>query len=713
MTGWRVGLLPYAFAALAIVVASAIALVPTAREPASIPLGAPPTTAPRPTPPESGRLAYWRAGAGGRQELWVSDVAGTRRSVVASAPAGSDVGLTRWSADGERIAYSLDGTAVGVARAAAGATAIAIPAALRADHWTIVSLSWAPDASLVAATLRAANGLGDESDVYLVEPRAGAQWRRATTIGDAYAGEWIDAERLFVETTTGMIALLDAATLELRPFTGIPAVSPLVGRDGRVYFVGGGAMGETGASRLPTASGWVWSATIDGDDVRREERAPHEQMRLLGVLDDGRGVVGLPGSVYVSGEDLVALPYRAGNVSRVVVSPDGHRLLALADPRIVQIDTARIPRRLADGTPPASAATVVLDGALAPDVWLRSSPIALAHAHPPVDARAPVARLAFVLGGTVWESRPGLPPRPILSAGTARGYVGQLAWSPAGDGLAATIEAPGPPSLAQTLVVRGNGEWRLTVGGRIERVSWAPDGRSVAVTATATGAYGDTDVRVYDADSGTAAQRIRSASASWTRLGLLVLDSPAATQASGAPQHVELVSASGARAVTDDDRLADDPLLADLGSGDLAIQRVAASGDGRLLAMWVRGLTPSGGNANGALVVTRVSDGRALWVRSFGLLPMPQDVAWSPSGALLGWTLRPTTGEPEASTTARAVDGATGRTVIERDGRFAGWSPDGAWMYVARDEGLYAYPVDGGEGVRVSAIGVPVAATTP
>ena len=45
-------------------------------------------------------------------------------------------------------------------------------------------------------------------------------------------------------------------------------------------------------------------------------------------------------------------------------------------------------------------------------------------------------------------------------------------------------------------------------------------------------------------------------------------------------------------------------------------------------------------------------------------------------------------------------------------GRFAGWSPDGKWFYVARDTGLYAQPLAGGELVRISALGVPVS-TTP
>jgi hypothetical protein len=51
--------------------------------------------------------------------------------------------------------------------------------------------------------------------------------------------------------------------------------------------------------------------------------------------------------------------------------------------------------------------------------------------------------------------------------------------------------------------------------------------------------------------------------------------------------------------------------------------------------------------------------------------------------------------------------------VVQADGRFAGWSPDGAWFYVATSGGLYARPLAGGALVRVSGVGVPVSVTKP
>ena len=85
-----------------------------------------------------------------------------------------------------------------------------------------------------------------------------------------------------------------------------------------------------------------------------------------------------------------------------------------------------------------------------------------------------------------------------------------------------------------------------------------------------------------------------------------------------------------------------------------------------------------------------------------------QDVGWSPAGRLIGATRGRL---PESAAEVR--DGATGTVIATQPGRFAGWSPDGGWYYVARAEGLFAFRSGGGAGVRVSAIGVPVSTTAP
>ena len=94
------------------------------------------------------------------------------------------------------------------------------------------------------------------------------------------------------------------------------------------------------------------------------------------------------------------------------------------------------------------------------------------------------------------------------------------------------------------------------------------------------------------------------------------------------------------------------------------------------------------------------------------------DEAWSPARPLIGYTnTLGGQGIPGTPTEAKPVaivrDPANGAVVAEVDGRFAGWSPDGAWFYVATSGGLYARPLAGGELVRVSGIGVPVSITKP
>ncbi|MDO8563045.1 MAG: hypothetical protein Q7S25_04290, partial [Candidatus Limnocylindria bacterium] len=60
---------------------------------------------------------------------------------------------------------------------------------------------------------------------------------------------------------------------------------------------------------------------------------------------------------------------------------------------------------------------------------------------------------------------------------------------------------------------------------------------------------------------------------------------------------------------------------------------------------------------------------------------------------------------------ATIVDAASGEALATLDGRFAGWSPDGAGYYVARDTGLYFARLGASDLLRIGPVGVPVAAT--
>jgi hypothetical protein len=130
----------------------------------------------------------------------------------------------------------------------------------------------------------------------------------------------------------------------------------------------------------------------------------------------------------------------------------------------------------------------------------------------------------------------------------------------------------------------------------------------------------------------------------------------------------------------------------------LQLSMLGASADGTVLS--VR-MSPAAGSVGFIFAVLRAVDGTPT-------LQVPgQDVAdirWSPTGHLVGMTLGniPVVRDAETGT---IVASAT-------SGRFAGWSPDGKWFYVARDTGLYAQLLAGGEPVRISALGVPVS-TTP
>jgi hypothetical protein len=114
-------------------------------------------------------------------------------------------------------------------------------------------------------------------------------------------------------------------------------------------------------------------------------------------------------------------------------------------------------------------------------------------------------------------------------------------------------------------------------------------------------------------------------------------------------------------------------------------------------------------------VLLRTSDGAAT---QYVLGDRITDEAWSPARALIGYTntagglgIPGTPSEPKPLAVVR--DPANGAVLAEVDGTFAGWSPDGAWFYVATSGGLYARPLAGGQLVRVSGIGLPMSITKP
>lgn len=715
------GLLPYALAASAVVVSSAIALAASLRAPLA-PIGQPEAQATA-TPSSfatlsaSGRLAYWRPGVSiASSELWAGDLDGSKRWVIGSVSTLTEVALTRWSPDGNAVAYTLSGRGLGISRLDRSSFFIDLPAGLRAAT-RIVSYEWSPDSTRIAATLRGGNGLSNDSEVYLVDARAGATWERATTLGDAFAGAWIDDRGLFVETGSGMIGVLDVATKRVRPITGMQATSPLIGRDGRVYFVAGTTIAAD-ISAQPVGGGSVWSMTIDGDDLRAETPLRRDQTRLVGMLADGRAVAGVPGSFYLAGAPIVPLAVPGDTLLKLVLSADGKRAIGIGGSRILQLDVAKLPRA-PDPFALAGSLTVLLSEARNADVWFPKAEVTLAH-RAGTSPEAPAARLAFLAGRALWTLYPGGAPTLAL-APPSGGWIFAPVWSPDGSRLAAAVFS-GPPDgrfrleildTATGAVLRpdiGSGPGRYVPQDR-GAVAWSPSGGLRVLTVGGDRADEYTTWLVEPRNGIVVGGMSGRISWSGDRLVVLTDGQLDAQQAIRAGQRIELRDGDRVRTITDAARLAADPLLADLPDQELpaVISEVTPLADPAYLAVWLH-RARSGGFRSSALAVIRVADGRAVWRLPFSpLLNWPTDVSWSPAGHLVGWTGNDADGRRQAI----VVDVSTGGTVTTAAGRFAGWGPDGQWIYVARDEGLFAKRLAGGAEARVSPIGLPVVTARP
>jgi hypothetical protein len=727
------GLLPYALASVAVVVASAIALGSTIRGPFSGPTG--PTAGVEPTPlgsratlSESGRMAYWRTAQSGQLELWVSDLDGGRRWTIATAGSGSDIALTRWAPDGNALAYVISGQTLAISRLDGSSAYLDIPGELRTQRWRLVSFEWSPDATRVAATLRAANGLSNVSDVYLVNARPAAIWERLTLLGDAFAGKWISPTQLFIEEASGAVLTLDLSSKALRPITGMPVTSPQIGRDGRVYFVGGQFVVSDVAAQ-PVGNGWIWSATIDGDDLRREIRDGHDNLRLFGMLADGRAVVGVPGGVYVAADGYIPLAFQSGTVRRVIVSPDGKRMFGITDQRILLIDPTKVPRSvLAGGLPPAEAASVLLSSVRDADVWFPFKPAALARSGR-VAPETPKAKLAFVLGRGLYQMEADGAVR-ALATEQVGAIAGAPRWSPLGDRVAVPVGLPGNATAGIVIVAGPSTFSRWEVAARFPQgLSWTADGKAFGIWLALPQRNAVLVTQVYDADTGRAREEI-AGRATFTANGTIVLSDGdlEPSQTLRTRQRVDLVTSTGTRAITDAGKLAVAPLLKDLPDAALParIDQLLPSADGQYLAVWLTRVRPNVVTST-VVVVVRAADGAPVWQMAVPQQQSPlTEIAWSPSGALLAWTATVGPGNPPARRAIVIDPVAGGRTLVSIDGRFAGWAPDSSaragatnapanvpWIYVARDDGLFAYPSTGGDPVRIGPIGVPVAATKP
>ncbi|HUG56541.1 MAG TPA: hypothetical protein VMJ92_05625 [Candidatus Limnocylindrales bacterium] len=696
----RVGaLVPYALAGAAILGVSALGLAFALErtglvepEPAAATPTAPVSEAPRTAQPLSAteRLAYWRDNI-----LWASNLDGSLRQPVTQIDNASRVSLTRWTPDGAAIAFVESRVILVVISLDRGRIEIAPTPEQRVGGMRIVDLHWSRDGTAVAATMQRPQDT--RTDVYVARLSSGV-WLRATDLEDAFAGAWVSDDELLVHTGSGIVGVLrEGGMNDIRPLTHLRAASPIVGDDGRIHFLVG-QVGTVGAqpTTIRVNDGVVWSTTIDATDLRQETSVAFDGIRLDGRWPDGRYLV------HDADDDrqlllegtLAELPSSAGEVRRVRVAPDGRFVYGFAPGRIVRIDAGRP----ADAP---GAVAVLLDSIHDGDVWLPAS-LELARGATSSGER-PAARYAFRLGPHLWTMEPD-GTVAYLRAGTlpvrARTVQPALLWAPDGRLVSAEPFSSGAPPLLPVVIERDGFGTRLTrIPGVGPHFALSPDGGLLAVVVDRRGASSpglpgtQPEVRFVALTGGEEPEPIAGSEVAWSAGGLFVI----APDEEGLARRVALVDGSELRVVADLAVLADVPAPVVLGDA-ATLAGLAAAADGSHVAVRVS----DGGDGPSHTLVIRVADGVTLLAR-----PDAFDLTWSPTSALLGYTDR------GPVTTEAVVLGTDGTEVARREGRFAGWSPDGAWHYVARTQGLFAYPLGGGDSVRIGPIGVPVVTTVP
>jgi Tol biopolymer transport system component len=724
------GLLPYALVAALVVVTSVVAIVvstttPSATTPATV--SASPSAAASASRPvvtdlsPSGRLAYWRAEPNGDHLLWLANADNSRRRSVAKTTTSNSVAKTKWALDGSAIAYVDGGVRLVVVRLDGATTVYTIAPELRSDQYRIVDHRFSPSGARIAATVQ--RQTGSQSDVYIATASGG--WERITTVEDAIVADWLDEEEVLVQTTGGVISAVRASgTNQFRPLTGLQASSPVIGSDGRIHFLAGRVTQFAGASEtyVFAAAANVWSMTADGTDVRRELTPPdQDSLRLDGTWPGGylyhRGTN--PAQLVI-GSIPILLPSNAGLIERIAVSPDKRYAIGFAGTTVVRVDIT--PTGLAPN------AVLLLGSIDSGDVWFPRTATLARGATTAVDV--PAMRYAFSLGGNVWTMGPdgvaSVLRTGASNAQTQRRFTVPLPrWSPAGDRIL-TVESLGTGASALQLIPvtidRTGKVTRLAALSSVAAtVSWSPDGSQIAAVALPASPndpsilQSELTVRVIGVE-GTLGQSLPGREVAWTRSGMFVLTNGTirASDRARDEQALELWAGSQKRTVTTVARIIGDPRAAapPTTKGVTSVSNIAAYADGSFAAARVAFL---GTGASPFLVLLRTSDGAAT---QYVLGDRIADEVWSPARPLIGYTNtlggQGIPGTPsEAKPVAIVRDASNGAVVAEVDGRFAGWSPDGAWFYVATSGGLFTRPLAGGALVRVSSIGVPVSITRP
>ncbi len=647
----------------------------------------------------AGRLAYWRTDPSGPTQLWVSNVDGSGRRTIAKADSVSGVTSTRWSPDGDAIAY-LDrgGQSVAIQRLDGTHVDLPLPVVVTASGGRFIDLAWSTDSRSVAATQRDAGS--STTDVY-VAPAGGGAWRNVTLLRNAFLSQWISADELLVHTGNGLIAVQGTGGGGLRPLTGQVATSPFLGDDGRVYYFAGQVSPSVRDSTVPVINAGqsrVWSLTLDGGDIRPETTQAYDDVRLAGRWPDGRFVVhqGASTALAFLAESQPPFDTILGVVDRVVFSPDRRTAIGLTGTRIFRYDTAQ-----------PSTPVVLLSDALQPDAWYPET-VTVATSPAPVTAR-PAARYTFALGGLLWVTDASGAVRLVRQLQANDVDLRRLSgvavpqWSPTGDRIVYfDVLANSFRGAIFVTDVTGTGGVLSDQDAVGPFPKWTPDGNvaytDLVASFDSAGFGADGEVRVVSPTNGARVTTYRARESAFGGGKTYLIDNgklnvPLQTRTD---HSILELTATGMRIVATTATLSAGTQLG--AAHGLQLSALGSSADGAFLS--VR-MSPATGNAGFIFAIVSAADGRATFVADSQAVA---DIRWSPSGHLTGMTLGniPVVRDAEGTIVASATSG-----------RFAGWSPDGKWFYVARETGLYAQLLTGGDPVRISPLGVPVSATTP
>jgi len=657
----------------------------------------------------AGRIAYWRPDPSSGNQLWVSNLDGSGRHPIATIDLISRVSLTRWSPDGSSVAYADRSQAVVVQRLDGLRSELPLPTALASGGFRLIDLSWSTDSRLLAATVRDAGS--QFTDVY-VAAAEGAAWRNVTGLRNALLAQWISADELLIQTQVGLIGIINADGSRLRPLTGLVATSPFVGDDGRIYFLAGQVAPTLRDQTVPVmnaSQARVWSMTIDGEDVRLEVPQRYDDVRLVARWSPGRFLVhqGASTALAFLNTGLPPLETVPGVVDRVVFSPDRRTAIGLTASRISRYDTTQPDRPV-----------VLLSDVTQPDAWYPvTTPSARASPVPSPPVR-PAARYTFALGGLIWATDATGTVRLLRQLQSDDRTLRRLSgvaipqWSPKGDRIV-YFDVLANSFRGAVFITDATGTGRqlsdLDAAGPFP--TWSPDG-NVAYTdllfsldSAGLGAAGE--VRVVS-PSNVRVATFRAREIAFGGGKTYLIDNGRLALPAGNVDNVVLEqAATGTRTVTNAAFLNAGLPFVDVPGGSsqtsFQLSMLGASADGAFLSARISPATGTTGPFT--FVIFSAGDGRPTTrLEGQGVA----DVAWAPSGHLVGMTL--------GGNIATVRDAQSGAVVAlgppASSSRFAGWSPDGKWFYVARDDGLYAQPLAGGDAVRISALGVPVSTTT-